>query len=241
MPTKQYKSLEELQRIALFYASIRPWMKMDEIEFDWKTLQMYYAWMPGSQEFNQKSLDGLYADMENFVWNEGCPDQHSDHRIHGLIYLKTIGYPLIEEIANNNSLYTTKQCLVHGDLTLENILLDPYDLPILLDPGMHRGFSFKEIDEAKLLQSILVLWERVKRGFNYPLLKAPFKITDLHLSLLDVHLFRAIRHSELHSSDVIDHLKFAREVLASRGPGWSPYQLQERCLSRLQDCSQGGC
>lgn len=239
MPTKQYKSLDELRRIALFYSSIPPWMKMDEITFDWKNLQMSYSWMLGSQDFNQGSLTGFYSDMVNFVWNQGCPDQ--DDIIHGLFYLQSIGYPLVDDLSKNSALHATNQCLVHGDLTLENVLLDPDDLPMLLDPGIHRGFSFKEADEAKLLQSILVLWERVKRGFNYPLLKAPFQITELHLSLLDMHLFRAIRHSELHSSDVIDHLKFARQVLASRGPGWDPYQLQELCLSRLQDCSRGGC
>ena len=59
---------------------------------------------------------------------------------------------------------TFKQCQIHGDLTFENILINPLDKSfVIIDPNLDNAISTPGIDFAKLNQSGLSRYENMKR------------------------------------------------------------------------------
>ena len=49
--------------------------------------------------------------------------------------------------------------LVHGDLTLENVVIEPTGNVVLIDPGYPREMVTPALDRGKLLQSVVMRWE----------------------------------------------------------------------------------
>lgn len=93
-----------------------------------------------------------------------------------------------------NTLTPVRQ--VHGDASQSNFVHTYGDNPrvVMIDPGHHRGLCVKELDEAKLLQSLLG-FEYVYRHFHMPhYVLLPFEVTRCHIALLVTHLLRLLRH-----------------------------------------------
>jgi hypothetical protein len=64
--------------------------------------------------------------------------------------------------------------LVHADLTLENIVIEPTGNVVLIDPGYPREMVTPALDRGKLLQSVVMRWEDRDFQPGYPRLKAPW-------------------------------------------------------------------
>lgn len=66
-----------------------------------------------------------------------------------------------KRIIKLNSTY--QQCNIHGDLTFENILIDPKDQRfVLIDPNLDNAISTPAMDYAKLCQSGISRYENMK-------------------------------------------------------------------------------
>ena len=77
--------------------------------------------------------------------------------------------------------------VIHGDLTFSNVIGH-----VFIDPGHDRGLPCRELDEAKLMQSIDG-WEHVYRG--WPQVKYDsFPARRIHWVLLLTHYIRMLRH-----------------------------------------------
>lgn len=107
----------------------------------------------------------------------------------------------------------TPVCLVHGDATLENFLYTESGI-VAIDPGLSRGFSTRNNDRGKLLQSCLTQWNLVKYGqpthtplalFDYPL-----SVDYFTVSSLITHWIRIIKNEHRHAPRVG---RFGREVV----------------------------
>ena len=107
----------------------------------------------------------------------------------------------------------TRVTACHGDLTMDNVMLDatlPTSNVIFIDPGYDRCLPCRELDEAKLLQS-------VEGWHNFRLYgKLPFKVKYVHKLLLLTHYIRLYAHPEKHSThwlqwarNRIDHMLFS--------------------------------
>jgi hypothetical protein len=64
--------------------------------------------------------------------------------------------------------------LVHADLTLENVVIEPTGNVVLIDPGYPREMVTPALDRGKLLQSVVMRWEDRDFQPGYPRLKAPW-------------------------------------------------------------------
>jgi len=82
----------------------------------------------------------------------------------------------------------------HGDLTLENTLLVEGQV-VFIDPGHDRGLQCREIDEAKILQS-LDGWDYVRRPRCCQPVEQPhgFPARRVHWILLASHYVRLLCH-----------------------------------------------
>ena len=119
-------------------------------------------------------------------------------------YLMYCGIHLSDPIAG--VLYATALTPVsycHGDMTLENCI-DTGTRIVFIDPGWPRGLNCKELDEAKVLQSVDG-WHELK---GYPKPKCTFEWRPVHWALLVTHYLRLLRHPELHTEV---QLAFARK------------------------------
>jgi hypothetical protein len=88
---------------------------------------------------------------------------------------------------------------VHGDLTLSNVVTNGKDI-VFIDPGDHRGLPCREIDEAKIMQS-LDGWDVVRHGAPSPLAYPRFATRRVHWVLLITHYVRLLCHR--HPDDAI--------------------------------------
>lgn len=128
-------------------------------------------------------------------------------------------------IAHRNKLRPAEQ--VQGDMTLENIVIRPNGQPVFIDPSPPRGLVARQVDEAKMLQSLLTEWEWHKREwklFSTSVWRAPFPVSPLHIVLLALHWIRLLRHLEKHPNRVFraaplvfDFLEAQYQVLVEKG------------------------
>jgi hypothetical protein len=96
----------------------------------------------------------------------------------------------------------------HGDATCKNAIWDVHqDRLVLFDPGNARGLPCREIDEAKILQSMDGFDEY---WLDHPPIpyQRPFKIRRIHLALLYTHYLRILAHDDLQQPHVAH--EFAR-------------------------------
>jgi len=104
----------------------------------------------------------------------------------------------------------TPVCFCHGDLTFANCIQSGTGITFI-DPGLHYGMPCRELDEAKILQS-LCRWEVVRYGWAEPDLSAPMKTKPIHWVLLATHLVRLLAHN--HSEDAYRWARFQlKEIL----------------------------
>jgi hypothetical protein len=80
---------------------------------------------------------------------------------------------------------------VHGDLTLENIVVTPSNRIVFIDPGDPRGMFTPGLDRGKLLQSVVMRWE--DRAWDDPL-PWPAWATLVDWAFLVTHWVRLVRH-----------------------------------------------
>ncbi len=92
--------------------------------------------------------------------------------------------------------------LCHGDLTLENVIVEPspgkWTPIVFIDPGDPRGMVCRENDEGKLLQSLLTKWDIMNGSSGAFWLTVPFPIQPIHLAFLATHYIRLLNHPEKH-------------------------------------------
>lgn len=81
---------------------------------------------------------------------------------------------------------------VHGDFTLENIIVQRDGSFQLIDPGEPHGMCCRELDEGKLLQSVYMQWER--RGWQSQTLTLPNWASKLSVAFLASHWARLTPH-----------------------------------------------
>lgn len=132
-------------------------------------------------------------------------------------------------------------CRCHGDMTLENVVMTNEweafagkltDFPqrkkiesgcsfILIDPGHDRGLPCRELDEAKIMQSLeeLIKIRSSQEDYSYPrlgFLQGYFgeeiwkwykekSQSPVHQFLLATHYLRLLRHADKHPSWRIEH------------------------------------
>lgn len=129
---------------------------------------------------------------------------------------------------------------VHGDLTIENLLIAS-GVVVFLDPG-RPILLVRELDEAKLLQSWVTQWEALKgTGPVWECVSIPFTIRYVHIALLYSHWVRLLGHDERHTSSV---LKIGRDTVLPeleqilREAPENDSELDDRhrrCLDRLEE------
>jgi len=83
--------------------------------------------------------------------------------------------------------------LTHGDLTLANCVATPDGRIVFIDPGNDWGLTCREIDEAKLMQS-LDGFRHVYEGDPMPDQWPRFLASSVHYALLYSHYVRMLRH-----------------------------------------------
>jgi hypothetical protein len=116
-----------------------------------------------------------------------------------------------------NIILTTQLPLVanvHGDLTFENIIIEPNDNIVFIDPGETRGANTPALDRGKLLQSFVMRWEQrndPKRTNPWDQPNPwPLWADRLDWAFLVTHWARLVRHWP--QFDVMSGFKTLREV-----------------------------
>lgn len=99
----------------------------------------------------------------------------------------------------------TPVAMCHGDMTFANAIETRDGDIIFIDPGEHRGLPCRELDEAKILQS-LDGFDVVYRGWAQPMAYPKFPTRRIHWALLATHYARLLRHVKHEPS-----LAFARQ------------------------------
>lgn len=151
-----------------------------------QTIMHAHIWNKGdlrTQDIDRKAyVEYVIGNLVNYF--DAPNDEHK----------KTVS--LIREIRDEgwHKLTPVKHC--HGDLTLCNVIIRHIDHSVfLLDPGYTRGLPCRELDEAKLLQSL--------DGFDEVHMKLPpihylqrhmFKTRRIHWLLLLTHYVRMLKH-----------------------------------------------
>lgn len=117
----------------------------------------------------------------------------------------------------------------HGDLTLENVVcrrkvaentgIEMLDF-VFIDPGHPRGLPCREMDEAKIMQSLEEHSNRnVANGTFEPIQRGTFdwyneKLASLpHRVLLASHYLRLLRHAKKHPQWRVEHARKRLEEL----------------------------
>lgn len=87
----------------------------------------------------------------------------------------------------------TPVAMCHGDFTRGNFLVDKNGVTKIIDPGHHRGLPCRELDEAKMMQS-MDGWECITHGLPPMNVWPLFNARKIHYVLLLTHYARITRH-----------------------------------------------
>ncbi len=82
--------------------------------------------------------------------------------------------------------------MTHGDLTFANVIETGLGMTFI-DPGNDRGLCCREIDEAKILQS-MDGFDCAYRNWEPPRWQPAFPSRRVHIALLITHYIRMLRH-----------------------------------------------
>lgn len=173
-----------------------------------------YEWVDGKQNFTKTDLIKVSKICTKYLWQKQICEENYWYKavLNYLIYCQQrypIVIPILQKLIKSEVLTPTN--FIHGDLTLENIV-KAKEL-ILLDPSPPRYLICKELDEAKLLQSILTGWEVIKRKWELQIIEPPFVIRPCHIGLLLSHWIRLYVHQDLHKPKIIKAAKETIEAL----------------------------
>lgn len=173
-----------------------------------------YDYVEGAPIRAQRHLENLYSSAFCYLWSRHIRGDVNLAISEYLGYVNELnaglGYPcgLFNRVAAcifdaSGHIVMTE---MHGDLTLENVLRTQDDHYVFIDPGMVRGgLSCRQLDEAKMLQSVLTKWDILNRTSPTFGLRAPFEVEPVHIAFLITHWIRLMRHTERHGSEILEH------------------------------------
>lgn len=189
----------------------------------------YYEWVEGECPVRPERLPDLLKFCEQKLWAPPGEDRRLD--LYSQFYLKHLVSVLFDLDRPDSTqimlnlltllpLYNwtfTPVAECHGDLTLENVV-DCGDRFVFIDPGFHRGLPCRELDEAKLMQSLEeLLYQRLNRwrpdSFVVDWYYAKTR-SLVHLALLLSHYVRLLRHAAKHPAWRVEHAKYRIEALS---------------------------
>lgn len=134
---------------------------------------------------------------------------------------------------------------VHGDMTLENILITPDCRIVFIDPGEPRKMYTPALDRGKLLQSYCMGWEHRAWIHKVGLFRPPSWTTEIDWAFLVTHWTRLYRHwkqmkTELDAGwEALDHLRSLltstaqsanTQPITAGTPTWNSCQESEKSL-----------
>lgn len=108
---------------------------------------------PTDRDFIHFKLDESLGCLRDTPHSEGSALQSLIHAFE----------ELIESVKAKGAEWTSPACFAHGDLTLENILVDRKKALVLIDP-LQNGYDSLLWDISKVLQSTLVQWRQIRTG-----------------------------------------------------------------------------
>jgi hypothetical protein len=137
---------------------------------------------------------------EMHVWGQHALKRRMDTSEYmAYLYTKSSDVDVIHRVLRSAKLTYVED--VHGDMTFENCLVVGDDV-LFIDPGHARGMKCRELDEGKILQSVMG-WEHIRRGLPCPYdIGFPFSAATLAFFLS--HMIRLIAHPEKHTPEAID-------------------------------------
>lgn len=135
-------------------------------------------------------------------------------------------YRLREFFVKIHDVQLTPVASVHGDLTLENVVYTGQNMLlnipprfVFIDPGYDRGLPCRELDEAKIMQSLdemtnTSVWVAPHTGTvqSYEWLQEKLK-SPAHRLLLASHYLRLLRHAAKHPAWRVEHARKRLEEL----------------------------
>lgn len=115
-----------------------------------------------------------------------------EYRINGEPFSLAEWSPLLDRAWSLAQIRHREATAVHGDLTIENIIVSPAQGPgwYLIDPNPENLFDSPLIDWAKLMQSLHLGYETLNRG----------PVARVHEGAVTLHLARSSAYSELHAA-----------------------------------------
>ncbi len=221
-----------------------------------------YEWVEGKEASSYMDIETLVSKMPGSVWKrhrKPAPPATEDRvQYNRYVMEKAQGIFRREELRIIEGILTAGiirgslhgAWQVHGDLTLENVIVrsDGGGL-VLIDPGHPRGLYCEELDISKLMQSVVTHWEMAVGKRVHTINPSFFKIRPEALALLLSHWIRLLPHRERHNELISS---YGRHVVvpaiidesrgkewethaSSDGSGWGPDRLSQRCLRGLQE------
>lgn len=124
---------------------------------------------------------------------------------------------LLDDVLSRRSTILTRVSICHGDMTLQNCIRvkDASRRVVFIDPGHHRGLPCRELDEAKLMQS-LEGFCTLYRGLRFDPSPLPFAPTRVHYALLASHYARLLKHVQHEAAQAFAQRRI-REILEDLG------------------------
>ena len=220
-----------------------------------------YKWVHGEEASSFTHVKGLLEMMPRVVWGRDARsssllvkgrEQYIQYVMAKVRYMFGSGtWGVIEDILVKGILHSGLSWArqVHGDLTMENVIVKPDGGEIvLIDPGHPRGLCCEELDISKLMQSVTTHWEMAKgKRVHRIAFDNTWKIKPSTLALLLSHWVRILSHPEKHSACVLSYGtrvvipaiiaesegKDWKHYATSDGSGWGSDRLSQRCLRGL--------
>jgi hypothetical protein len=206
-------SASDIHRHLEFFARLPEGFKPTNIERVSETSYSYDR-VAGHMPATQGEVRAVHETANRILWRPTIPisssyiDQaHKEDYIEyvqekaAALWLNSEALANVFDIIRRTPLYRVDE--VHGDLTLENVLITGVSQVVFIDPGHPRGLVCKELDQAKILQSTFTKWDLMNGSSGSYWLHAPFVINPIHLALLATHWIRLLNHPERHNHKLI--------------------------------------
>lgn len=161
---------------------------------DWLEYELAQGRYPSTCE----DVEQVLEDLDWAVWSSGeelkiDADQYIRHCEQLVIKQRQFVWHECRRVIEKRAVQATRVAHWHGDMTLANCVITQEDKTVFFDPAEHRGMPCRELDEAKIMQSLsgydVLDWgaSRLQHYFY-------FDWTPLHYALLGSHLLRLMPH-----------------------------------------------
>lgn len=205
--TKTYASYTEALIAHTWYMRLNARYRPSNLLIDGAKLS--YDWIDGTHPSN---IEDIIEAADDALWylDDGAVGHGPINPAGYVEYARSVARevgasnPRALDMIRGYSKYTPVHTC-HGDLTFANIIKTHNDKMIFIDPGNPRGLSCKEIDVAKLMQS-LDGYHVVRDQWPDPPCLPKLGYSSIHLALLSTHYTRLLRHKH-----PVDVYTFARE------------------------------